>query len=229
MSEIKLIFSEAGINISSYQLNQFKIMTDFMLEYNKNVNLTSITAHRDIFIKHYLDSVMPLTLTDFPEGSTVADVGTGAGFPAIPMLIMRPDLKFTLIDSLAKRTSYLKQLKSKLNINCEIITARSEDFAQANREKYDFVVSRAVARLPILAELTVPLLKVSGRLCALKTPTEDITDLENFDDKLGVSLDKLIDYTIADKNERRLVILKKISQTPPKYPRNFAQIKKNPL
>ncbi len=224
-------FSSAGIEITSQQEEQLRILTDFMLEYNKNVNLTRITEYDEVIEKHYIDSILPLTLFDVPRGTSVADIGTGAGFPSLPMKIYRPDLKFTLIDSLGKRITYLNKACEKIGVECTAIHARSEEAARNKkyRDSFDFATARAVAALNVLCEYCLPYVKKGGYFLALKG-AEDETDIAmNAIEKLGGKLEKVINYSLPSGDKRCLVIIKKISETPSVYPRNSGVIAKKPL
>lgn len=223
------MFKAADIAVTERQAEQFRILFEFMVEYNKNVNLTSITEFDDVVMKHFIDSVLPFTMLNIPEGASFIDVGTGAGFPSLPLLIYRPDLKATLCDSLGKRCTYLELALGKIGANAEVIHARGEELGRKRREKYDFATARAVAALPILTELCLPFVKVGGDFAALKSVNEDIGAAENSVKQLGGKLGKSLDYKLPNGDGRRLVIIKKISQTPTKYPRSYANITKKPL
>lgn len=223
------MFKAADITVTERQAEQFRILFEFMVEYNKNVNLTSITEFNDVVMKHFIDSVLPFTMIDILEGESFIDVGTGAGFPSLPLLIVRPDLKATLCDSLGKRCTYLELALGKIGANAEVIHARGEELGRKRREKYDFVTARAVAALPVLTELCLPFVKVGGEFAALKSVNEDIDAADNSIRQLGGKLGKSLDYELPNGDGRRLVIIKKISQTPTKYPRSYANITKKPL
>ena len=222
-------FRVAGIDISHDQAEKFVRLRDFMVEYNQNVNLTSITEFNEVVIKHFVDSALPFYMVDIPEGSSFIDVGTGAGFPALPLLIVRPDLKGTLCDSLNKRCVYLEKACQEVEIKAEIIHARSEELGRKRRECFDFSTTRAVAGMPVLAEYCVPFVKVGGRFIALKSVNEDISAVEGTISKLGGEIEKVTDYSLPNGDCRRLAVIKKISQTPTKYPRSSANIAKKPL
>lgn len=223
------MFRAADITVTERQAEQFRILFEFMVEYNKNVNLTSITEFNDVVMKHFIDSVLPFTMIDILEGESFIDVGTGAGFPSLPLLIVRPDLKATLCDSLGKRCTYLELALGKIGANAEVIHARGEELGRKRREKYDFVTARAVAALPVLTELCLPFVKVGGEFAALKSVNEDFDAADNSIRQLGGKLGKSLDYELPNGDGRRLVIIKKISQTPTKYPRSYANITKKPL
>lgn len=222
-------FAESGITITSDMAEKLVRLCDFMVEYNKNVNLTSITEFEEVVVKHFVDSVLPFFMVDIPQGSSFIDVGTGAGFPALPLLIVRPDLKGTLCDSLNKRCVYLELACREIKVNAEIIHARSEELGRKKRECFDFATARAVAAMPVLSEYCVPFVRVGGSFIALKSVNEDIESATGAVGKLGGKIEMIKDYTIPNGDSRRLVVVKKISQTPTKYPRSSANISKKPL
>lgn len=223
------MFSKAGITVSERQSDQFLTLFDFMVEYNKNVNLTAITEFEDVVTKHFIDSVLPFTMLEIPENASFIDVGTGAGFPSLPLLIMHPDLRGTLCDSLQKRCVYLELACQKIGVKAEIIHARAEELGRKRREEFDIAAARAVAALPTLAEYCLPFVKVGGRFAALKSVNEDVSSAENAARILGGEIEKTLDYRLPNGDGRRLAVIKKISQTPTKYPRSSANISKKPL
>ncbi|MDE7361878.1 MAG: 16S rRNA (guanine(527)-N(7))-methyltransferase RsmG [Oscillospiraceae bacterium] len=223
------VFGGAGIRMSERQAEQFRILFEFMVEYNKNVNLTSITEFEDVIMKHFVDSVLPFTMVEFDKAASFIDVGTGAGFPSLPLLIMFPTLKGTLCDSLGKRCSYLELACDKIGVKAEVIHARGEELGRKRRELYDIATARAVAALPVLTELCLPFVKVGGRFIALKSVNEDVSAAANAIGRIGGELEKCVDYDLPNGDSRRLVVVKKISQTPTKYPRSYANITKKPL
>lgn len=224
-------FKKAGIEINDVQAKQLKTLMEFMLEYNKNVNLTRITEYNEIIEKHYIDSILPLTMVDVPRGTYCADIGTGAGFPSLPMNIYRPDLKFTLIDSLGKRITYLDLACDKIGLECKTIHARSEEAAKKPelREQFGFVTARAVAALNVLCEYCLPYVKKGGVFAALKGAEDETAMAENAIKKLGGEVEKVIKYNLPSGDARNLVIIKKIKETPPSYPRAGGVISKRPL
>lgn len=222
-------FAEAEIPVTPEMAEKMVVLCDFMVEYNKNVNLTSITEFEEVVVKHFVDSVLPFFMVDIPQGSSFIDVGTGAGFPSLPLLIVRPDLKGTLCDSLNKRCVYLELACEKIGVKAEIIHARSEELGRKKRECFDFATARAVAAMPVLSEYCVPFVKVGGRFIALKSVNENINPSAGAVSKLGGEIELIKDYTIPNGDSRRLVVVKKISQTQTKYPRSSANIAKKPL
>lgn len=205
---------------------------DLLVEKNKVMNLTAITEPADIATLHFLDSVAMLTLADL-KGKKMADVGTGAGFPGMPLKIVEPSLQLTLLDSLNKRIDFLKEVCADLGLEgVECIHGRAEEFAAAHREDYDIVTSRAVANLQMLSELCLPLVKVGGTFLSMKAvdSEEEVNAAKGAIKTLGGQIEKVVDYTIPGTDvQHRLIFIKKIKETPKKYPRAFAKIKKAPL
>ena len=203
-----------------------------LLEKNQVMNLTAITDPRDVAVLHLLDS---LTLTGLAglEGRTVVDVGTGAGFPGVPLAIARPSARVTLLDSLGKRVDFLRESCRTLGLdNVECVHGRAEEFAGERRETFDLAVSRAVAALPVLCELCLPLVKVGGAFWAMKSvdTEEEISASRTAVKVLGGRIQAVSDYTIPTTEVvHRVVCIQKTAPTPKKYPRRFALIKKQPL
>ena len=205
---------------------------ELLAEKNKVMNLTAITDPAEAARLHFLDSAALLALADL-RGKTVVDVGTGAGFPGLPLKILEPSIQLTLLDAQRKRVDFLREVCGELGLkDVECVHGRAEEFAQQHRETFDLAVSRAVAALPVLAELCLPLVKPGGQFLAMKSvdSNEELNASGRAAAMLGGRLEKPLDYVISGTNiPRRLVILTKIEETPKKYPRTFAKIKKNPL
>jgi len=203
-----------------------------MLERNQVMNLTTITEPKDVAALHLLDSLALLQVAGL-ETETIVDVGTGAGFPGMPLAIAKPSLRLTLLDSLGKRVEFLRETCEALELkNTECIHARAEEFAAERRESFDVAVSRAVAALPVLCELCLPLVKIGGRMLAMKSShTEDeIRQAKSAIKLLGGQIEWVKDYTIPTTDiVHRIICVRKVSPTPKKYPRRFALIKKSPL
>lgn len=205
---------------------------EMLAEKNKVMNLTAITDPADVARLHFLDSAALLPLADF-RGKTVVDVGTGAGFPGLPLKILEPSIRLTLLDAQRKRVEFLREVCRELELkDVECVHGRAEEFAAEHREGFDLAVSRAVAALPVLAELCLPLVKPGGRFLAMKSVDTggELAAAGRAVQMLGGRLEKPVDYGISGTNvPRRLVIITKITETQKKYPRTFAKIKKNPL
>lgn len=223
-------FKSVGFELSREIYEKLDIYADFLVEYNEKVNLTAITDPSEILKKHFIDSIALSKYVAISDNSSIIDVGTGAGFPSVPLKLFRPDIKLTLLDSLNKRVEFLRQLCEKLGIEAEFIHGRAEDFSKLSeyREKYDFSCARAVANLSLLSEFCIPFVKVGGSFISMKGPTEDISEGENAVKLLGGEISDIAAYDLFGE-QRRIIIVKKISQTPPKYPRNSSQIKKKQL
>lgn len=231
-----LLLSDAqslGISINNNQIEKFKLLSELLVEQNKTMNLTAITDADGIAVKHFADSISVLSAYDFAENSKVMDIGTGAGFPGIPLLIMRPDLNLTMLDSTAKKLKYVQSTVNSLGLSAEILHTRAEEAGQNNnyREKYDVVCSRAVAALNVLCEYCLPFVKVGGVFIAMKAAKaqEEISAAKNSVKLLGGEITNIKTFSLSDGCERNLIIIKKISHISPKYPRPSAQISKKPL
>jgi len=203
-----------------------------LAEKNRVMNLTAITDPAEAARLHFLDSAVLLALEDF-RGKTVVDVGTGAGFPGLPLRLIEPSLRLTLLDAQRKRVDFLRESCAALGLgDVECVHGRAEAFAGERREGFDLAVSRAVAALPVLAELCLPLVKTGGRFLAMKSVDSggELNAAGRAVQILGGRLEKPLDYDIpGTKVRHRLVIITKIAETPKKYPRTFAKIKRNPL
>lgn len=203
-----------------------------LLEKNKVMNLTAITAPQDVATLHLLDCAALLTLHPI-ERKNVVDVGTGAGFPGMVLRIMEKDFDLTLLDSLGKRIAWLEETCGEMGLDrVECVHARAEEFAAQRRERYDIATSRAVADLPLLCELALPLVKVGGKFLAMKSVDSDgeITRARGAIGQLGGKVSAVQDYTIPGTDViHRLVVIEKVRPTPPQFPRAWAKIKKSPL
>lgn len=223
------MFAAAGLTITEAQEKQFQTLFEFMVEYNKNVNLTSITGFEDVVVKHFIDSVLPFSMLRISGNESLIDVGSGAGYPGLPLLICYPGLRGTLCDSLGKRCTYLELACAKIGVNAEIIHARSEELGRTRRERYDIATARAVAAMPVLTEFCLPFVRKGGRFVALKSVGEDVGAASGAVKTLGGEIEKTEDYKLPNGDDRRVCVVKKISQTPTKYPRSYANITKKPL
>ena len=203
-----------------------------LLEKNKVMNLTAITDPTDVAQLHLLDCAAVLTFADI-KGKSLVDVGTGAGFPGMPLQIMEPTAKCTLLDSLGKRINFLQEVCDELGLShTRCVHARAEEYARDHREQFDFATSRAVAALNVLCELALPMVKVGGAFLAMKSvdSDEELRQAKSAIAQLGGSVESVQDYTIPGTEvTHRLVTIRKVKPTPHAFPRAFARIKKNPL
>ena len=205
---------------------------ELLLEKNKVMNLTAITEPADVASLHFLDSAALLALADL-KGKAVVDVGTGAGFPGMPLKILEPSIHMTLLDSLGKRITFLQEVCDDLGLtDVQCVHARAEEFAAEHRQSFDFAVSRAVANLSMLCELCLPLVKPGGYFLSMKSveSDEELEAAKRAIQTLGGRVERTADYRIPGTDvTHRIIFIKKMVETPKKYPRPFAKIKKNPL
>ena len=220
---------QLGLELDSTTAETLCAFGAAVVEQNKVMNLTAITEPEAVANLHLLDSLtvgkaLPL------GGKKVIDVGCGAGFPGVPLKIANPTMELTLLDSLGKRMKWLETVLPELGVEAQCLTARAEEAVATRRESYDVATSRAVARLPILLELTAPYVKVGGFVAAMKgtAAEEELSDSKNAIAKLGLRLHKVLEFPIADTNHT-LILLKKVKPTPPQYPRRYNKIKQAPL
>lgn len=228
---IKEKFKNYGFDLSDKQAKQFFDYYEFLVSENQKYNLTAITDFNDVVMKHFIDSVLPLN--KIKENASVIDVGTGAGFPGVPLKILRPDIKLTLLDSLQKRINFLNQLLKLLGINdVKTIHSRAEDYIKQGREKFDYALSRAVASVPTLAEYLLPYVKVGGEILMYKgSGFQEELDLGHKAIKiLGGQVENVLNYKLNEiDSQRNIIIIKKISMTDKKYPRGKNLPKLKPL
>lgn len=236
MNEIRQVFSKNEIEISQDQIKMFDTFYQLLVEWNKKINLTAITDYEEVIQKHFLDSC--LLLKEFPkqrfENKTFIDVGTGAGFPGIPLAILLPDTQFTLIDSLNKRIDFLSVVVKKLDLkNIRLFHGRAEEFGKDKnfREQFDYCVSRAVASLPLLLEYCSPFVKVNGSLLLYKSKkvSQEIEDAENALHVLNCRIIRCIEVSIEQDLQRFVLEIEKKDSTPEKYPRKAGKPRKYPL
>ena len=229
----EIVEKYSGVAVGPETAERFGVYLQYLLEYNRNVNLTAITDPEEALVKHFADSLALLRYVEIPQGASLCDVGTGAGFPAAAILCARPDLKVTLVDSVGKKLAFIDSLLEKLDLEARTVHGRAEDLGHdpAFRADFDFVTARAVAALPVLAEYCVPLLKVGGAFVAPKGAIS--ADERKAGIKacasLGAGLLSEISYRLGEYGERVLLTFEKTRNTDRKFPRPAAQIKKNPL
>ncbi|UZQ48582.1 16S rRNA (guanine(527)-N(7))-methyltransferase RsmG [Clostridium kluyveri] len=227
------VCKDLGLNFDQEKYNKFIKYKDILKLWNDKMNLTAIVDEKDIIKKHFIDSIRVFKFLPLKDAKSIIDVGTGAGFPGIPIKIIKPEVKLILLDSLNKRINFLNQviLNIKLNdVTC--IHGRAEDFARKieYREKSDVVVSRAVANLTVLSEFCIPYIKVGGYFIAMKGPSveDEITESKNAINILGGKIEDIIKVE-DDEFNHNLVVIKKIIHTSGKYPRKAGMVSKNPL
>ena len=230
--DFKELAKKLNIDLSIDMLNKYEDYYSKLIEVNEYMNLTTITEHDEVYIKHFYDSLtLNLAIKDL-KNITLCDVGAGAGFPSVPLAIAREDIDVTIIDSLNKRINFLNELVSYININnVKALHYRAEDYAKVKREAFDVVTARAVARLNMLAELCMPLVRVGGLFVAMKSDNpEEIEEGKIAISKLGGEIVDIINFDLPnDMGKRSIVIAKKVKNTDKKYPRSFAKIKERPL
>lgn len=224
----------SGIVLDNQMVNRFSIFYEMLIETNKSLNLTAITEMEDVVLKHFIDSMSISQFYDF-EGKSVIDVGTGAGFPGMPLAILKPETEFVLLDSLKKRLLFIDSVLEKCEMNNVIlIHGRAEDFGRDEkyREQFDYCVSRAVASLPVLLELCTPFVKVGGKFISYKSE-HLVEELEQSKNALGVlncQMEKQVEYTIPQTDFYRVfAIFSKNGKLSKKYPRQAGKPKKLPL
>ena len=222
-----------GVELDEKALERFDIYARNLVEWNEKINLTAITDPEGIVIKHFVDSLTIFSAVDIPENAKIIDVGTGAGFPGIPMLIARPDLDITLMDSTNKRLNVIRDILEKIELTANVVHARAEEAGKDSnfRECYDFSTARAVSNLRDLSEYCLPFVKVGGAFISMKAAKaeEEIADGQKAIRVLGGKITDKKTFELFDTGERTIITVRKISSTPAKYPRPSAKIAKNPI
>ena len=221
------------ITVSQEQEEKFRIYEKMLVEWNKKTNLTTVTDPEGIAAKHFLDSILILKYAEIPHGESVIDVGTGAGFPGVPLKILRPDLKLTLLDGLNKRLLFLAELTKALGIKAEIVHARAEEAARQKeyRTRYGFASARAVASLPVLCEYCLPFLKDGGIFAAMKGPEaeQELKSAGKAISLLGCKVEKSVSYSLPAGDGRTLFLIRRVDPLSTVYPRHGSKIAKSPL
>jgi 16S rRNA (guanine527-N7)-methyltransferase len=226
---------EKGISLSSIQLDQFEKYYETLVEWNEKINLTAITEKGDVYLKHFYDCIAAAFYYDFTKPFHLCDVGAGAGFPSIPLKIIFPQVQLTIVDSLNKRISFLNHLSNILNLeNVQFVHDRAETFGinPKYREQFDVVTARAVARMSVLSELCLPLVRVGGHFIALKAinAEEELKAGQKAIATLGGKLENQFTFTLPiEEFERTIIVVKKEKQTPKKYPRKPGTPGKTPI
>lgn len=238
MSNIDILkkgIEDFGLEANEKVLSDFQEYKELLVEWNQKMNLTGIEDEKEVFIKHFLDSISAVTKGYIQDGMSLIDVGTGAGFPGMPLRICLPKLKVTLLDSLNKRINFLQEVASKLSIDyIEFIHGRAEDFGKNEdyREKFDIATARAVAGLPVLMEFCVPFIKIGGYFVCLKGPNAnlELEESKKAMEVLGVEYIEKIDVKLPEIDlNHNILIFKKVKNTPSKYPRKAGKVSKNPI
>jgi 16S rRNA (guanine527-N7)-methyltransferase len=221
------------VKLDETALERFDTYAKLLVEWNEKINLTAITDPEGVTIKHFLDSITIFLYVDIPEGAKIIDVGTGAGFPGLAMLIARPDLQMTLMDSTKKRLTVIEDILEKIGLTANVVHSRAEEAGKSKdfREQYDFSTARAVTNLRDLAEYCLPFVKVGGSFVPMKSAKtqEEIAEGKKAIHVLGGQITKVDTFELLDCGERTIINVKKISSTPAKYPRPSAKIAKNPI
>ena len=230
-NKIKETFLKHNVELTKEQISKFETYYTLLKEWNEKINLTTIIEMDDVIEKHFLDSVVANNL--IKSGAKVIDIGSGAGFPGVPLKILRDDINIVLVDSVNKKVNFLNEVIKILGLkNISAVHSRIEDFANTEkcRENFDIVVSRAVSRLNVLCEYALPFLQINGQLIAYKSvdTSLEIDEAKNAIEVLGGKLEKVVNVPF-DNMERNLIVIKKIKPTPKKYPRNGNKPRLNPI
>jgi 16S rRNA (guanine527-N7)-methyltransferase len=232
---INIACQKDGLNFDTDQYHKFMLYKDLIQDWNNKINLTAITEDDEIVKKHFIDCIKCFRFEDIRTSGSIIDVGTGAGFPGIPIKIMAPNKKVTLLDSLNKRVNFLNEVITSLKLNnVEAIHGRAEEMSRKEeyREKFDIAISRAVANMSVLSELCIPYVKVGGYFVAMKGPAveEELSQARNAIGTLGGKLEQVIKVEIEETDlQHNLVVIKKVRSTPQLYPRKATSISKKPL
>lgn len=238
MKEIEFInaLKDQGIELSEKQIGQFNTYYKMLVEWNEKINLTAVTEQEEVYLKHFYDSITPLFYADIEEGASLCDVGAGAGFPSIPMKIIRPDLKITIVDSLNKRINFLNELTAALGLDkIRLVHDRAETFGNHKadaRHMFDVVTARAVAQLNVLSELCLPLVRTGGQFIVMKgkKAQQELNESKFALDLLGGELTKVHQLSLPkEESDRYIMIIDKKRKTPKKYPRKPGTPNKSPL
>ena len=225
--------AKLNINITDTASLKFEEYYKKLVEVNEVMNLTSIIEHEEVYNKHFLDSLSLSLCLDLSKKASLLDVGSGAGFPSIPLAIVSNNIDVTIIDALNKRINFLNDLAKSLDLpNVKAIHIRAEEYAKEKRNSFDYVTARAVARLNVLTELCLPLVKVGGFFIAMKSgdSKQELDEARNAIGVLGGKVQKTVNFELPDGcGSRTLILIEKVSETKSKYPRAFARIKEKPL
>ena len=230
LDEFKSELNKLGVPVTEKEINLLEKYYNLLIEYNEKINLTAITEKKDVYLKHFYDSLTLVKAIDFAKIESMCDIGTGAGFPGIVIKIFYPNIKLTLVDALNKRINFLKEVVFELGLNdVNLVHARAEDYAKDNREMFDLVTARAVAKLSILMEYSMPMVKINKFFVAMKGQ-DDISVSNRVLDVLSSKLEKVICFELPkEAGIRNLVLIKRVGDISIKYPRKYSDMKKKPL
>lgn len=230
---LRTAMEQQGLEYSDALFEKLDLYARLLVEWNEKINLTAITDPEGIVIKHFVDSLLLARAVDLPQNARLIDVGTGAGFPSVPVGLYRPDLRITLLDSLNKRILFLEELTASLGMDVLCRHGRAEEVGKeaAFREKYDVATARAVANLRDLSEYCLPFVKVGGCFAALKgyEIEQELEEAGYAIAQMGGEVASVQKYDLGEEARRAIVVIKKVRQTPAKYPRPAAKMKKSPL
>ena len=221
------------INVDESAFTRLDKFAEMLIETNKSFNLTAIKEPDDVTVKHFVDCLAIFKYVDIPENAKIIDVGTGAGFPGLVLKLFRPDIQMTFLDSTKKKLGFIESVLNACDVSGEILHMRAEEAAQLSkyREKFDFATARAVAALPVLSEYCLPFVKVGGTFISMKSAesNEEISEGKKAIGILGGNIKEDIVFDLVENMPRRIIMIKKNSQTPTRYPRPSAQISKKPI
>lgn len=222
-----------GVTLDKEALTRLDLYAERLIETNRQFNLTAVTDPDEVTVKHFADSLVLLGKTEIPKGASLLDVGTGAGFPGLALKLARPDLSVTVLDGTRKKLGFISSVLSETGLSAETLHMRAEEAGKQPkyREKFDFVTARAVADMAVLSEYCLPFVRVGGLFLAMKSAAaeEEIQNAAGAVRLLGGKVEQNLLFDLVENTPRRIVFVRKISQTPPKYPRASAKIAKSPL
>lgn len=229
--EMEKLVEQYDLTIDSNAVSRFDVFSALLVSWNEKMNLTAITEPDEIVIKHFIDCLMILKYVDIEKGAKCVDVGCGAGFPGLPLLIASPGIEMTFNDALKKRLGFIEKVLKKCGLDAKLVHQRAEVLGKDEeyRETFDYATARAVAPMNVLCEYCLPLIKVGGRFIAMKGPDDDLTPAMNAVKELGGEVEHNVSYKLPNGDSRTLIVIKKISQTPTQYPRNTKKISTKPL
>ena len=223
--------AKMGVSLDGVAIKRFDLLAERLVSWNSRVNLTAITEPDDIVVKHFLDSISPLPYADIKENARLIDVGCGAGFPGLPILIARPDLEVTFLDSIEKKLKFIDDVLESTSLFGETVHGRAEGLGADSdfREQFDVATTRAVAPLNVLAEYCLPLVKVGGIYISMKGAEDETALGSKAIKELGGEIENVVSLKLANGDSRNLIMIRKISQTATKYPRKTKKIAVQPL